>query len=210
MSTHAGASRAPASFGLPDRVRERMQDIASQLAVVSEYLCGPERGKRFMPSTKEKFFESATDPDRYGAGGEPPDAGRPAPDLRRRRAGRRGGRSRGRQKPRTADRGRPAQTPSNATLGARPRPSGERLGPEPTESPFGGGSGSSGEKLGMVARTPATGAADPVGAARRTPAAGRADPVARRGGPRRRGGPGAGRRHHRDLPGSRRSLRAHD
>jgi putative transposase len=25
-----------------------------------------------MPSTKEKFFESATDPDRYGAGGEPP------------------------------------------------------------------------------------------------------------------------------------------
>jgi hypothetical protein len=25
-----------------------------------------------MPSTKEKFFDSATDPDRYGTGGEPP------------------------------------------------------------------------------------------------------------------------------------------
>jgi putative transposase len=33
-----------------------------------------------MPSTKEKFFESATDPDRYGAGGEPPGEP-PAPPL---------------------------------------------------------------------------------------------------------------------------------
>jgi len=123
---------------------------------------------------------------------------RRAPD-----GGRRGGRSRGRQKPRTADRGRPAQTPSNAALGAPPRPSGERLGPEPTESPFGGGSGSSGEKLGMMAPTPAAGAADSAvrqtPAARRIPAAGAADPAARRTG-------GVGRRHHRDLPGSHRTL----
>src|SRR6201996_3094475 len=32
MSTHAGASRAPLSFRLPDRVRDRMQDVTSQLA----------------------------------------------------------------------------------------------------------------------------------------------------------------------------------
>ena len=33
-----------------------------------------------MPSTKEKFFESASGPDRYGAGGEPPGEP-PAPPL---------------------------------------------------------------------------------------------------------------------------------
>ena len=32
MSTHAGTSRAPVTFGLPDRVRDRMQDVVSQLA----------------------------------------------------------------------------------------------------------------------------------------------------------------------------------
>jgi len=83
---------------------------------------------------------------------------------------------------------RQVQTPSNAPLGAPPRPSGEKLGPEPTEPPFGGGRGSSGEKLGIVARTPVAGAADPAarrggsrpraprtaGAARRIPAAGAA------------------------------------
>jgi ribose transport system permease protein len=35
MSTHAGARRAPLTIGLPDRVRERMQDVASQLAAAS-------------------------------------------------------------------------------------------------------------------------------------------------------------------------------
>src|SRR3984885_11559403 len=38
-----------------------------------------------MPSTKEKFFESAIDPDLYGAGGEPPGEP-PAPPLESREA----------------------------------------------------------------------------------------------------------------------------
>jgi ribose transport system permease protein len=35
MSTHAGARRAPVRIGLPDRVRDRMQDIVSQLAAAA-------------------------------------------------------------------------------------------------------------------------------------------------------------------------------
>jgi len=35
MSTHAGASRASMSVGLPERVRDRMQDVVSQLAAAA-------------------------------------------------------------------------------------------------------------------------------------------------------------------------------
>ena len=35
MSTHAGTHRAPVRVGLPDRVRDRMQDVVSQLAAAA-------------------------------------------------------------------------------------------------------------------------------------------------------------------------------
>jgi len=137
---------------------------------------------------------------------------RRAPGAGCRGVGRRGGGSRAR-----LGTGARSRTPSNAALGACPRPSGEKFVPEPTESPFGGGSGSSGAILGVVARIPAGGAPQPTPAARpgatdpaarrgaTDPAArrGATDPAARRGATdpaARRGRLGSGRHNHRDLP----------